>query len=62
MKRLAQGELSANYWGQMKNEYSPIGDKAARKIERLLDLPEGWMDTVHDEDAGHRSSATAENY
>lgn len=41
-----QYDLSANYLSQLRNSRG-MGDKFARKVERRVDLPEGWMDQPH---------------
>lgn len=46
--KVTEGQISANYLSQLKNRSRDIGDRTARKIERLLGLSDGWMDTIHD--------------
>lgn len=50
IERLTEGRITANYLSQLKTRNRNIGDKAARKLERMLELPEGWMDTIRDSD------------
>lgn len=41
-------QISPSMWSQIKSS-RPIGDKLARQVETLCARPEGWLDTVHDE-------------
>ena len=45
------GYLDTSYINQItnKNTKTKIGDKVARKIERVMCLPDGWMDVPHTE-------------
>jgi phage repressor protein C with HTH and peptisase S24 domain len=41
--------ITANYVGQMATGSSPIGDKTARKLEKLGRKDVGWLDVPHPE-------------
>ncbi len=44
-------DIDTAYISQIKNPNNPknMGEKLARRIERALALPTGWMDRLHDE-------------
>lgn len=44
-------QMSPSTWCQMKSS-RPIGDKLARQIEANSSKPHGWLDEVHEADAG----------
>ena len=41
------GYQDANYINQLCGGFGAFGNRTARKIEKTLDLPHGWMDTLH---------------
>lgn len=51
-------DIDTAYISQIKNPNNPknMGEKLARRIERALTLPTGWMDRLHDESS--RKEAT----
>lgn len=42
-------EMSPSYYSQVKTGKKAIGDEVARRTERLLGIPLGFMDTIHGE-------------
>ncbi|MBT12284.1 MAG: hypothetical protein CMI02_09635 [Oceanospirillaceae bacterium] len=46
-KRL--GYADNNYLNQLLTGHSQMGDRTARKFEKSLDMPNGWMDQPHPE-------------
>lgn len=41
------GYSDNNYLNQLTGGHSAMGGRTARKFEKALDLPEGWMDAPH---------------
>lgn len=49
LERLAElTESPAGYYSQVKHEHRNMGDAVARRIEKALELPYGYMDVLHD--------------
>jgi SOS-response transcriptional repressor LexA len=44
LERRTDGEVTASYLSQVKNQYRKMGDDVARRLERALDKAVGWMD------------------
>lgn len=44
-EKLGYGDSS--YLNQLAAQHSKMGDRTAKKIEQVLGLDDGWMDTVH---------------
>lgn len=42
-------ELDATYISQLLNGHRNFGEKAARKMEGIMGLPEGWFDIDHEQ-------------
>lgn len=43
-------DAGASFINQLKREKRNIGDKTARKLEKTLGKPDGWMDTPHEDE------------
>ena len=50
-------DIDSSHLSQIKNPNNPknLGEKLARKIERALNLPVGWMDQLHDQENQERT-------
>lgn len=49
--------ITANYVRQVISGYAPFGERAARKIEKTLNLPAGWLDSPIESEAHIREDA-----
>ena len=59
----AKTNIKTSYFSQIKNpkHKTKMGDDVARRIEKAINKPHGWMDQLHNDTEGSQSNKTGED-